>query len=452
MSRAAFALLLVLIFLTALDLSIIGPALNTVAAQWALSERALSWGIGAYVLAYLIGLPICAHAADVRGRRPVLLAAITVFVAGSALAAWSPTFGWLLAGRALQGIGAGGAAPVVVALIGDALPADRQASALGLTGVALGVGFIAGPVIGGLLLQISWRLLFLVNLPLGAIVLAGLARALPVSAGRPGAAMDWVGIGLLTGAFAALAIAINALDLRALGASLRAPTGAPLLAAAAALGAGFVAHARRSAHPVLDPRLLARRPMLAIYALGFGGGLGRLSVQFVPRMLVLAHGIGDTDASLMLVPAAASFVVASLAVGRLLRRFGPVPVVVGAGAVFAAGVWVTAGVPASPLAFYAGSVALSCGLAGISGPPLVFMINQAAPAAERASAQGLLINVQIIGQLTGSSLIGAIAASWGAGVGGYTVAYRALAIEAAAMALLAAVALGGRRATAARAG
>lgn len=433
MTKRQFWLVLFAVFLASLDLSLIGPALNTVAALWSVSERSLSWGVTIYSLMSLVGIPLLARTSDLRGRRSVLIAGMAIFVAGSVLVALAPGFDWLLIGRAVQGFGAGGIAPVVAALVGDVMPRERQGPALGSIGAMLGLGFVIGPVLGGILLHVSWRLMFLINLPLGGFVIAAMARWLP--AGKPSAriGMDWPGLALLTASFGLLALGINRLDIRNLAASFASLTVWPLFAANLVLLPAFYAHASTARHPIVNPSVLRTRRIIVINAMSFGAGLGLISVQFIPRVAKLAFGVDDASASLMLVPAAFTFVASSFVVGTLLRRIEPIRVLAGFGMLFAIGLVVFAAVPDRRWAFYAGTVVLGLGLAGVIGPSLRYIMNLETTSQDRGAAQALLLNIQLIGQLTGAALIGAFAASWGGALRGYSIVFLVLAGEALVM-------------------
>jgi MFS family permease len=433
MTKKQVSLLLFAVFLASLDLSLIGPALNTVGALWGVSERTLSWGVSIYSLLSLIGIPLLARTSDLLGRRVVLIAGMAIFVVGSLIVAQAQSFDGLLVGRAVQGFGAGGITPVVVALVGDAMPRERQASALGMIGAMLGLGFIVGPVLGGILLHLTWRLLFLINLPLGVFVIVAMIRWLP--AGRPAGkiAMDWPGLALLTASFGLLALGINRLDIRNLAASFASPTVWPLFAANLVLLPVFYANERRASHPIIRPSLLRARRIVVTNVMSLGAGLGLISIQFIPRMAKLAFGVHDASASLMLVPAALTFVVASFVVGALLKKLGPLRVLVVFGLLFAAGMAVFATQLDRLWAFYVGTIVLSFGLAGITGPSLRYIINLETTAQDRGAAQALLLNVQLIGQLTGAALIGAFAASWGGALRGYSIIFLVLAGEALVM-------------------
>ena len=205
------------VLMAALDISIVGPALPAIQRTFGADERGLSWVFGIYILFQLVGAPVMAKLSDREGRRAVYVACVAVFAAASLLVATSPTFAVLLAGRAIQGFCAGGILPVASAVIGDTFPAERRGRALGLIGAVFGVAFLLGPLVGGILLRWGWQWLFLLNLPLAAVVTWQAARVLPTQRHPTDLPIDWLGIGLLSVMLAALAWGISALDVGEIG-------------------------------------------------------------------------------------------------------------------------------------------------------------------------------------------------------------------------------------------
>src|SRR5512140_3998761 len=167
------------VLMAALDIAIVGPALPAIQKAFTVSDRTLTWMFSIYVLFNLIGTPLMAKLSDMFGRRSLYVLDVALFAFGSLLVAISPTFGVLLAGRAIQGLGAGGIFPVASAVIGDTFPPEQRGRALGLIGAVFGIAFLIGPIIGGVLLLFGWPWLFLVNLPLAAGVIAASLRLLP---------------------------------------------------------------------------------------------------------------------------------------------------------------------------------------------------------------------------------------------------------------------------------
>ena len=152
------------VLMGALDIAIIGPAMPAIEAEFGLNPRQLPWLFSIYVLMQMISTPLMAKLSDFYGRRAIYILDVAIFLIGSIVVAASHGSGlWLmlLAGRAIQGLGAGGIFPVASAVIGDTFPPDKRGRALGLIGAVFGLAFLIGPVIGGLLLGFGWQWLFL---------------------------------------------------------------------------------------------------------------------------------------------------------------------------------------------------------------------------------------------------------------------------------------------------
>jgi MFS family permease len=425
------------VLMGALDIAIVGPALPAIQRAFGASERALSWIFAIYVLFNLIGTPLMAKLSDRFGRRAIYILDIAIFAFGSLLVAAAPTYAVLLAGRAIQGLGAGGIFPVASAVIGDTFPAERRGAALGLIGAVFGVAFLVGPVVGGVLLLYGWPLLFVINLPIAALVIALAWRLLP--AGRPAAPrpFDWGGMLTLGALLGALAAGLTQLDSHRLGASLRAPDVWPFFLAAALLLPIFLMVERRAADPVLRLGLFRSRQVRLASALAFGAGVSEASVVFVPTMLVLAFGVSASTASFMLLPVVLAMAVGAPVSGWMLDRFGSRSVVVGGAGLIAVGLGLAALLPASVAGFYSAATLFGVGLSALLGASLRYiMLNETGPA-ERAAAQGALTVFTNIGQLIGGVLVGAIAASAGGGLAGYQAAFLAVAALMLALTLVA---------------
>ena len=162
------------VLMGALDSAIVAPALPSIQNFFGIGDRALTWTFTIYVLFNLIGTPLMAKLSDTFGRRSIYILDVILFAIGSLIVSLSPSnlFAVLLAGRALQGFGAGGIFPVASAVIGDTFPPEKRGGALGLIGAVFGLAFLVGPILGGIILTItSWQWLFLINLPIALIVI-----------------------------------------------------------------------------------------------------------------------------------------------------------------------------------------------------------------------------------------------------------------------------------------
>ena len=166
-SMPVFGALMLGMFLAALDQTIVSTALPTIVGDLG-GLNHLSWVVTSYLLATTASTPLYGKLGDMYGRKPVFLAAILIFLAGSMLSGLSQSMGQLIAFRALQGIGAGGLMVGAQAIIADIVPPRERGRYMGLIGSVFAVASVAGPLLGGFLVEsLSWRWVFYVNMPIG---------------------------------------------------------------------------------------------------------------------------------------------------------------------------------------------------------------------------------------------------------------------------------------------
>ena len=164
-----FGALMLGMFLAALDQTIVSTALPTIVGDLG-GLNHLSWVVTSYLLATTASTPLYGKLGDMYGRKPVFLAAIVIFLAGSMLSGLSQSMGQLIAFRALQGIGAGGLMVGAQAIIADIVPPRDRGRYMGLIGSVFAVASVAGPLLGGFLVEsLSWRWVFYVNMPIGLL-------------------------------------------------------------------------------------------------------------------------------------------------------------------------------------------------------------------------------------------------------------------------------------------
>ncbi|MEM6328143.1 MAG: MFS transporter [Bacteroidota bacterium] len=419
--------------LAALDIAIVGPALPALREAFALSERAVAWTFTAFVLANLTGLPVTSVLADRIGRRRVYLACIATFAVGTVVVASAPSFGVLLAGRVVQGIGASGIFPVATAVIGDAFPPERRGRAVGLLGSVFGVAFLIGPALGGIVLALAtWRWLFALTLPLAAFVWWVSARKLPESRAPEPRPFDAAGTLILAMLLGSLVVGLSGLDASGIGASLtRVAVWGPL-ALAAVLVPVLVMVERRAASPLLRPGLVARRPVQVACLLAVGAGIVEATFVLLSDYAVVAFRVEESTASYLLLPLVAGVAVGAPVAGRLLDRIGARTVVTVAAALLTVGMGVVAVAPSLGI-HIAGTVVVGLGLSGILGSSLSYILLAEAGRDERAVAQGLSTIFLSTGQLVGASVLAALAASAAAPEEGYRLGFVVVAVCAGAL-------------------
>jgi EmrB/QacA subfamily drug resistance transporter len=440
-SRARNRLLLVLfvgVLMGALDIAIVGPALPAIQTSFGVDDRALAWVFTIYVLANLIGTPLMAKLSDRAGRRSIYVLDVALFAAGSLVVALSPTFGVLLAGRAIQGLGAGGIFPVASAVIGDTFPVEKRGSALGLIGAVFGIAFLVGPILGGIILYaLNWHWLFLINLPIAAVLIAAAMRLLPSTRPQVRRPFDWAGMTVLAVLLTALSYGLNQLDTANLSASIASPQVWGFLLLAIVLIPVFAFVERRAKDPVLHLSLFSQRQMALVNVLAALSGLAEAAVVFVPALLVAAFGVPESTSSFMLLPVVLVMAIGSPLAGRTLDRTGSRTVVLIGTSLLAVGLLMVGALPISLVLFYVAGAMVGLGLSWLLGAPLRYIMLNEAPRSQRAAAQAALALSTRVGQLIGGALVGAIAASRGGGATGYQEAFLAVGIIAVACFVLA---------------
>jgi EmrB/QacA subfamily drug resistance transporter len=421
--RSRNRLLIVLfvgVLMGALDIAIVGPALPAIRDSFGLDDRAIAWVFTAYVLASVVGTPLMAKLSDVFGRRNVYVLNVTLFALGSLLAALSPSYAVLLLGRAIQGLGAGGIFPVASAVIGDTFPVEKRGGALGLIGAVFGIAFLVGPILGAVILAVlNWHWLFLINLPIAAALAVASWRLLPTTGRKTRLPFDWIGMAVLGLLLTALTFGLNQLDA---GDFLNSLASVPVwgsLLLAATLVPVFVAVERRAPDPILHLSLFANRQINLANLFATGSGFAEAALVFVPSLIVVAFGVTESLASLMLLPVVLMMAIGSPVAGRMLDRYGSRTVILTGSTLLTAGMVLIGRLPISLAIFYLSAAVVGLGLSALLGAPLRYIMLNEAPLSERAAAQGALALFTRVGQSLGGALVGAVAASRGGGVTGY---------------------------------
>ena len=429
--RAILGLLFTGVLMGALDIAIVAPALPALRDAFDVDERAIAWVLSAYVLCNLIGTTVMATLSDARGRRSIYITSVSLFAAGSLVVAVSQSFAMLIAGRALQGFGAGGIFPVASAVIGDTVPVERRGRALGMIGAVFGVAFLIGPLIGGVLLLLGWPFLFLINLPIAAYVVYRSRTLLPETTATYRRTIDSAGLLLLTATLFALAFGLNRID--------EAQTAWPFLAAAGILAPLFWMRQKRARDPVVRPALFRSRQVMIASSLALGAGLSEAAIVFVPALMIVAFEVSKSRAAFMLLPIVLAMAVGAPVSGRMLDRLGSRVVVIFGCTMIGSGLLLVAFLPATLVSFYMSGGIIGVGLSALLGSSLRYIMLNEAPPDERGAAQGVLTLFTSMGQLLGAAAVGAIIASHNGAAEGYSSAFAALGVF---MLLLASVSFG----------
>jgi EmrB/QacA subfamily drug resistance transporter len=325
--RVIFGALILVVLLASLDQTIVATALPTIVGDLG-GLTHLSWVVTAYLLASTITGPLYGKFGDLYGRKPTLQVAIVIFLIGSALCGIAQNMPELIAFRALQGLGAGGLLTTTIAVVGDIIPPRDRGKYQGLFGAVFGVSTIVGPLLGGFFVDnLSWRWIFYVNLPIGAIALFVIAAVFHTRTERVEHAVDYLGAALLAGSLTCIVLFTS------LGGTTfkwRSPEIAVLIALGVIQLVLFVLAERRAAEPILPLELFRNRIFTVCAGIGFIIGLALFgSVTYLPLFLQIVKERSPTSSGLQLTPMMAGLLVTSIVSGRLISRFGrykPFPV------------------------------------------------------------------------------------------------------------------------------
>jgi len=401
--------LIVALLLAALSQTVLSAAMPTMVGELHGVDQML-WVMTAFMLASTITMPIYGKVSDLVGRKGPLVASILLFMAGSIVGALAPDIGWLIAGRAVQGMGAGGLIILTKTIIADVVPARERGKYIGVMGAVFAVSSIAGPLLGGWITEeVGWRWTFWMNVPLGLIALVAAITLLHLprrSTART--ALDIGGMLTLGGATACLVLlaswaggefAWTSPVIIGLGIGMAVLTGL----------CAFIE--RRAAEPILPPRLLRDRNFALTTAAGLLLGVTMFGViSYIPTVLQLSFGADPTLAGLITTPMMGAMLVGSLGSGWLISAYGRYKWMPIAGSVVVALALLMLGLmsPATPLWLVAFELGLfGLGL-GMSTQLLLLVVQNSVPAQIVGTATAGSNFFRQVGASLGSAVIGSI--------------------------------------------
>lgn len=323
----ALGVVLIGTFMVILDTTIVNVALPDIGRDLQV-DSGLDWVVTGYLLAVGMVQPASGWLADRFGSKRVFTVSLGLFGLASALIAVSPTLGYVIAFRVLQGLGGGAMMPVGLAMIVTLFPADRRGTAMGIWGIAAMAAPALGPVLGGYLATTaSWRLVFTINIPIGILGVFAALHFLRDSGVRDRRRLDVAGLGLAAVGLTALLIAVSEATpppWESLPMSLAAVIGLGLLVA-------FVRHERTTDEPLIDMAMFG----ITTFSLTIGIVWLLTVAQFarlvlIPLELQTVRGLSAFQTGLVLSPAAIGTALTMPVGGRLADRIGPrTPVTIG---------------------------------------------------------------------------------------------------------------------------
>jgi EmrB/QacA subfamily drug resistance transporter len=308
------------IFLAALDQTIVGTALPTIVTELE-GNDVYVWAFTAYLLTSTVSGPLYGKLSDIFGRRPIFLIGVSIFLIGSLLCSLSQEMWQFLAFRGIQGLGAGALFPIALAIIADIFAPSERGKYQGFFGAVFGVSFLLGPAIGGLITDnFGWHWIFLVNLPLGAVVLLVIWRTLPTH--REAGAdrhIDYLGAALLVGALVPILIGFTNKQFG----EWTDPDVGGLIAIGLALTAAFVFAESRAHEPIVPLRLFRIRTFTASVIAMFLAATGFFAaVVFLPRWFQFVNGSSATESGYQILPLLGGLIISAVGSGQFVARTG----------------------------------------------------------------------------------------------------------------------------------
>ncbi|MDR0504684.1 MAG: MFS transporter, partial [Bifidobacteriaceae bacterium] len=320
--------LLVAMFVANVSATIVANALPVITAHLGTAQRQYTWIVTATMLAQTASTPIWGKLADLFDKKKLLLVAIGLFSVGSLCAGAAANTGQLIAFRALQGLAMGAMLILIQTIIGTVIPPRQRGRYMAYTGAVIAVATVAGPLIGGFIVDTSWlgwRWCFWAAIPFALAAMVVLQWRLEVPPTRrraPGesAGIDWLGATLITAAASDLLIWISFADHSFAWVSWQ--TGV-MLGSTALLTVLFILVERKATNPIIPlPIIRERNTALAVIA-SIAVGVGMFgSAVFLGQYYQVARGYSPTAAGLMMVPMMAGVLIASVVVGRWISHVG----------------------------------------------------------------------------------------------------------------------------------
>ena len=374
--KLIFAIVSIGLFMASVDQTIVATALPAIEKELHATINWSGWTISVYALGQVIAMPMAGKISDMYGRKKVFIISAALFTVASLCCGFASNITLLLAARFIQALGGGAFMPSATGIVSDHFGEQRD-RAVGMFTSIFPIGGIVGPVLGGLFVSYwSWRGIFLVNVPIGIVLILLTAKFIPASAIRPASRIDVTGILLLAGL-----IATGMFGITYLGSGdvpFYSPVFLGCLACAVALGFGFVRHSKTFAAPFVPYRLLRGRGFGIMNLINYLYGAAALGfAALVPLYAADRYGIAALASGTLLTARAVGMIAVAGVAALALRRTGyRWPMI--AGFVVLAGGLVMMAVPAaiSPYAW----LAIGAGLTG-------FGMGLSVPATNNASLQ-----------------------------------------------------------------
>ncbi|GLW97286.1 MDR family MFS transporter [Microtetraspora sp. NBRC 16547] len=314
--------LLLALLTSMISTSVVGTALPTIVGELGGQDQ-LSWVASATLLTMTVSTPLWGKLSDIFGRKLMFQTALVLFVAASVIAGLSQNMGMLIAARAAQGVGAGGLSALTQVILGDVVEPRERGRYSGYVGAVFGVSTVAGPLLGGFIVDTSWlgwRWCFYVCVPLAVVAFAVIQKVLRLDHKHRDARIDWWGAFTITGASTAFMLVLS------LGGhefEWNSPWTYGLCVLGVVLALLAVVAERRAAGPILPPRLFRNRTFVLTSVASLFVGIAMFGAMiYLPQYLQIVKGMSPTASGLMTLPMVVSLFLASVVSGRIVTRTG----------------------------------------------------------------------------------------------------------------------------------
>ncbi len=391
-------------FMIAVEATIVSTAMPQIVEQLG-GLTLYSWVFSSYLLTQTATTVVFGKLADLYGRKPVLLAGIAIFLAGSVLCGFATSMPMLIVFRLIQGVGGGAIQPVALTVVGDLYPVQERGKIQGYLASVWGISSVLGPLAGGLIIHsMSWSWVFWVNLPIGVLAAAGFALFLREGARQGQRHVDVIGAALFTLAVAALMMALTEM-----GAAGRAAIGLWLLLSAVSFVL-FLWQERRAPDPMLTLGLWSRRPIAITNVTTLLSGMTMIGLTtFVPMYVQGVLNQSALVAGFALTMMVLGWPIGSTVAARSFGRFGLRTVLLGGSALLPIGAvaFVMLRPGASPVLAGAGSMVVGLGM-GLLSTAAIVLIQDSVGWAERGAATASNIFSRNLGSTLGAAALGAV--------------------------------------------
>lgn len=405
--KIVFALL-ISTFLAAIEVTIISTAMPTIVDVLGGFEL-ISWVFAIYLLSISVTTPIWGKLADLTGRKKIFIIGVTIFLIGSALSGLSQNMGQLIFFRAIQGIGAGAINPMTFTIVADVFNLRQRARVQGLISAMWGIAAVLGPLTGGFLTDyVSWRWIFLINIPFGLLAIWMISRNLVEQFEKKKPSIDYGGALSFTIGISALLLALLSLDIES-SIGLSSTQLIILFIVALIFIVLFIIVERRHKEPMIPLQLFIIKDITFAALASFLTSMILISMSaFLPLWIQNVLGMGATATGIVLIPLSVGWPIGSVLSGRVfIEKLGiKQTALLGVSFIFIGSVLLTTITPETPLtilALYIFVIGLGFGFSMTS---FTVIIQSSAPPEMRGSAGSLITLFRTLGQAIGVAVLG----------------------------------------------